>query len=151
MSTMPEEDRFFNKVKKTPGCWEWIAAKTACGYGKFAKDGGFILANRWVWEFHNKKKLGKLHALHKCHNPGCVRPDHIYAGTHQDNMRDMVRAGRLSDRVGEKNPNAKLTIGDIEAIRALQGLNQKKVAEWFDCSVENIRRIWSRKTWNHIA
>ena len=86
--------RFFTKVEKaTEGCWEWIASKTADGYGQF-KHPEHHYAHRFSYAFHyGSIPLGKQ-VNHHCDNPGCVNPEHLYAGTHQDNMDDMINRGR---------------------------------------------------------
>lgn len=92
----PNTELFWGKVVKTNGCWEWIAGTNEKGYGIFL-----------CWKAH--RYSAHLHGiiptidssslvLHRCDNPRCVRPDHLYAGTHKDNMRDMAVRGRARNQ-----------------------------------------------------
>ena len=89
--------RFWSKVKKTPLCWNWIAGSDEHGYGRFKADGKIRIAPRVSW----KLKYGsypKLMVLHRCDNPRCVRPGHLFLGTQKDNMADAAKKGRLNNR-----------------------------------------------------
>ena len=92
------EERFWEKVKKGPGCWEWTGGKDSKGYGSFMLCvEGFswhVSAHRVSWKLTTGYlPIGKS-ILHRCDNPSCVRPDHLWAGTQMDNMRDAVNKGR---------------------------------------------------------
>lgn len=87
------EERFWEKVLITPfyECWEWLGSKDKDGYGYFGhKD----KAHRFSWKINNGVIPHKIHVLHKCDNPSCVRPQHLFLGTHEDNMKDMAKKGR---------------------------------------------------------
>ena len=86
-------ERFLNKVDKTSnpnGCWEWTAFKNRNGYGRFTK----FMAHRWAAEHIGNMTLGNMYVCHKCDNPSCVNPAHLFLGTHTDNMRDKMAKGR---------------------------------------------------------
>jgi len=87
------------------GCWEWQGAVDRDGYGIFSYAGKTSRAARVSLEFDGRPLSGAEMACHRCDNPRCVRPDHLFAGTNQDNMQDMVRKGRNPDRFGPNNPN----------------------------------------------
>ena len=100
--SVPIGPRFWSKVKKVAGgCWEWAAYRNVdTGYGQFmwaAKYGRNrpVNAHRVAWELTHGDP-GDLFVLHKCDNPPCVNPDHLFIGTQLDNMRDAARKGRLS-------------------------------------------------------
>jgi hypothetical protein len=89
---------FWEKVEKTPTCWLWIAARDRQGYGKFSvadegvRSGKRVLqAHRHAWALTNGPIPAGLYVLHKCDVPACVNPDHLFVGTHRDNMDDKVQ------------------------------------------------------------
>ena len=87
-------DRFADKAALTDsGCLEWQGMRNPAGYGIFTIGDQYILAHRWSHE-HAIGPLGELLALHRCDNPPCVLPDHLFAGTHADNAQDKVAKGR---------------------------------------------------------
>jgi hypothetical protein len=145
---MTDLDRFFSKVEITPSCWIWKACKTIDGYGTFWFDGKMVRAHKFIYEYINGKILKGLEVRHKeCHNPSCVNPDHLDIGTHQDNMSDMVLAGRQAK--GETNGRSKLTQNSVEVIRELypQGITQESLAEMFGVSDVQICLIVNNKSW----
>jgi hypothetical protein len=91
----PLAPRFWAKVRKGDGCWEWQGA-TRHGYGTVwvAEAGGMRLAHRIAWELTNGPIPDGLLACHHCDNRVCVRPDHLFLGTYADNAQDMSRKGR---------------------------------------------------------
>ena len=87
--------RFWEKVEKTENCWNWIAADRGTGYGCFKYKGKVIDAHRMVW-FLTYGYFPKELVCHKCDNRKCVRPDHLFKGTHRDNLLDAVKKGRIT-------------------------------------------------------
>lgn len=96
---IPLETRFWAQVDMRSGiweCWEWTGARLPRGYG-FAWDnavGANRLAHRLAWELTNGPIPDDLWVLHRCDNPPCVRPDHLFLGTAADNAHDMMAKGR---------------------------------------------------------
>lgn len=86
---VPAEVRFWRYVIKQPdGCWLFTKV-WAGGYGYFKRSTWRpVRAHRFSWELHNGPIPKGLYILHKCDKPACVNPDHLYAGTQKDNMRD---------------------------------------------------------------
>lgn len=119
MSTSkPIEERFWAKVNKTESCWLWTGFLDKDGYG-FIRQGGakgkMVRAHRFSWELTNGKIEEGMKVLHNCpggDNPSCVNPNHLFLGTQQDNIADMVIKGR---HVG----NSKLSAIEVEEIRLL--------------------------------
>jgi hypothetical protein len=89
----PLAERFWERVQTADdGCWEWIGCRNQNGYGLIGRGGrgsGSILAHRLSWEIHHGPIPEGLQALHGCNNKRCVKPEHLYLGTHEDNMRDL--------------------------------------------------------------
>jgi len=91
----PLDDRFWGKIKKqTSGCWEWKGNISSSGYGLLSYKGKNIGSHILSWILHNGEIENNLWVLHKCDNRKCVNPKHLFLGTRQDNMDDMVRKGR---------------------------------------------------------
>ena len=135
------EERFWSKVdKRGPDeCWEWSAAKTSDGYGRFKKNGGFgkkyCKAHRAAYELAIGDIPKGLEIDHICRNRACVNPKHLRAVTHKEN----TRAGL----------GTKLTKEDIPKIFRLrsQGHMQKEIARLFGVSRGAIGLILRGKTW----
>ena len=94
--------RFLSKVNKTDTCWLWTAALDKHGYGAFKmaahRSNAWFRAHRAAWLLFCGKLDPGLSVCHSCDTPRCVRPDHLFIGTHADNMADMVAKGRGSNR-----------------------------------------------------
>lgn len=99
------EDAFAKWFSAGEGCWEWQGATDRDGYGIFTYAGETHRAGRIALELDGRKPGSGEMACHHCDNPRCVRPDHLFVGSNQDNMQDMVRKGRNPDRFGPNNPN----------------------------------------------
>ena len=88
-------ERAWVRVAKGDGCWEWQGARSASGYGSmFSASGGHHVAHRVIWEDVNGPIPDGLWVLHRCDNPPCCRPDHLFLGTPADNTADMIAKGR---------------------------------------------------------
>lgn len=121
---MTDRDLVRFKSKFTPsdaGCWEWHARRNEHGYGIFViGHAKAYLAHRVSFEhFHGAIPEGR-HVLHRCDNPCCVNPEHLFSGTQADNVRDMIEKGRhvAKGMNGVANSQAKLTPEIAQKIRA---------------------------------
>lgn len=90
--------RFWSKVEKTGECWEWTAALNNKGYGVIGDGRKLVYAHRLSWEMHTGKKP-TADILHSCDNPKCVRPAHLFAGSHAENMFDKQVKGRAAKKL----------------------------------------------------
>ncbi len=81
-------------VKSEQGCWGWIGESTDNGYGRFRVDGRKVLAHRFAYALLIGPIPNDLFVLHKCDNPPCCNPDHLFLGTKSDNSRDCMEKGR---------------------------------------------------------
>jgi hypothetical protein len=91
--------------------------------------------------------------LHKCDNPPCFNPEHLYEGTGKDNCRDMFLRGRANRQRGEKSPNVKLTESDVRQIRIKHQIERKtydSLGKEYGMSLPAIQSICNRRTWKHV-
>lgn len=145
-------ERFNEKWTAIPetGC-HWWTSVTVHGYGHVRKNGKWVKAHRVSYELHKGKIPEGMCVCHKCDNPLCVNPDHLFLGTHKENMQDKVKKGRAftGNQKGVSNGAAKLTEADIRAIREAQG-SCKQLADKFFTSPMNISLIKRRLAWAHV-
>ncbi len=142
-------ERFWPKVEKSEGCWLWRGSTNSDGYGTIKGNGSRVIkATHASWEIH----YGPLHpgnfVLHSCDNPPCVNPDHLFEGTHLDNMADMVAKGRIPHIYGRR-PAARLSEAQIAAIRS-DSRKQKLIALDYGVADSTISHIKTGKTWRGI-
>lgn len=91
---LPTRERLMKRVRQTETCWLWTGKKAGNGYGQFIHDGDFIGAHRAAWMVLRGPIPTGMYVLHRCDVPLCINPDHLFLGTHRDNMRDMTAKGR---------------------------------------------------------
>lgn len=150
---IPIEQRFWAKVRKTESCWIW----TGCKWGEYGqllgtggRSGKRFSAHRLSWEVHNGPIPEGLWVLHHCDVPLCVNPEHLFLGTPSTNSVDRDNKRRRDRRPGEAHHNVKLTEAMVQDIRSRQGQTQKRIAEEFGVSFQQISRICSGQQWTHL-
>ncbi len=147
------EERFFKyTVKQKFGCWLWIGSMTRGNYGiiRPTRSRKMLRVHRVSWIIHKGPIPAGLCVLHKCDNPPCVNPDHLFLGTLKDNTQDMLRKNRTVRYLRKGERSGKLTWAKVRKIRAILTSNrqtQKEIAEEFGVSEETICSISRGKTW----
>jgi hypothetical protein len=147
---------FWERVKVSDGCWEWTGPKDMYGYGLFYEGGRQKTTHRLSWTMHFGCIPPAMLVCHRCDNPACVRPNHLFLGTHQDNMADKIAKGRAAggSSPGEANPLAKLTDDIVRTIRAeyLPGKrgHGSAAAKRFGVSISTVHLVLRNKIWRHI-
>lgn len=133
------------------GCWEFQGQRDAKGYGRFTVGGNKELAHRGSWALRFGDP-GDQCVLHRCDNPPCVNPHHLFLGSIAENNADMAAKGRAhkTGLSGERHHQAKLTTADVLAIRSSQ-LPVRKLVGQYGISDSQIRAIRSRRAWRHVA
>lgn len=95
------KERYYRVYGDPDSCWHWREYKTTNGYGTFCHNGKTVRAHRYSYEQNFGPIPKGMFVLHKCHNPGCVNPDHLYLGDQKQNMRDCIRSGRIHSPVAD--------------------------------------------------
>lgn len=125
-------------AKQDNGCWLWTGSLSRDGYGNFHANNKTMLAHRFSYQFHYGV-LPDAEICHSCDTPACVRPDHLFPGTHLQNMRDANRKGRVG---------GKLTFAIAEEMRSLAGtLTRAELAARYGVHLSMVQAVLSRRSW----
>lgn len=143
---------FLQRVEMVPfsTCWYWIGGMYADGYGKARHQGKECKAHRYSYMLHKGPIPNGMHVCHKCDEPSCVNPDHLFIGTRNENMRDMAEKGRSAH--GARHGMAKLSIEQVREIRAKRdnGQSMRAIAAEYGVSGGRISEIVHRKSWRRV-
>ncbi len=130
-------------------CWLWTGCVTKTGYGRFFAEGKTMRANRIVAGLHRGKMLTNDElACHKCDNPPCCNPDHIFVGTNLDNSTDCCSKQRQLR--GEKHHSARMTPSKVATIRG-SDKTIKELSKEFGVTWRAIWKIKQRISWKHVS
>ena len=138
-------NNFWRQIKKTKKCWIWTGYIDKDGYGILGLHKN-TRAHRIAWMLQNGEIPKNMCVLHKCDNPPCVNPKHLWVGTHQENMQDM----KLKCRFSIRNKLSKRNIFKIRKLKYNFNPINKYIAKIFNVDTSTINRIVNRKTWKHI-
>lgn len=148
------------------GCWTWNQARSRKGYGHITFRRKSYQSHRLSYQIFRQQIPAGLCVLHRCDNPPCCNPAHLFLGTQADNIRDAISKGRLDPaansrkamawlrlRRGSLSPSAKLTEPDVRRIRneCLIPGQQARLAKEYGVDVSTIRLLVKRKTWAHVV
>lgn len=156
---LDEADRFWRKVDRRGDdeCWPWLGSykrnkRGEKSHGQFGiyRDGKTVAtprASRVAYRLTHGDP-GELHVLHKCNNPGCCNPAHLYAGTNYDNVQDAIAAGTKTDPPN----NGKLNEEKARVIRQLdkEGYSRGFIAEGFGVSYMTVWAVCTGRTYRDV-
>lgn len=148
-SKLTVEERFWSKVERNAPdeCWPWTAGRFLGGYGLFSIGNRDFGAHRIAWRLLHGPIPDRKHVCHRCDNPACCNPGHLFLGTNADNMRDRDSKGRQAR--GTRHPRAKLTDDLVRAIRA-DGRGSKALSKALGVSRTVIRNVLLGLRWRHV-
>lgn len=143
-------EKFWKLVDKRSEdeCWPWLGAFDKDGYGQIwnGYTGKMERAHRVSARLHLGDETGKV-VCHKCDNPQCTNPNHLFFGTHLDNQNDKVAKQRHAK--GESQGNSKLTEDDVAEIRARINEDYRTLCNDFQLAPSTVYRIWNGQSWAH--
>lgn len=154
MNTITNEEFWAKATIQQNGCLEWQYAKNENGYGILNYRRKSWLAHRLAYKLVHGSVPKLLLVCHKCDNPPCINPDHLFLGTYKTNQRDSINKNRakMIESVGEDNFNAKLTNNQVYEIRALFGhLKGVEIKRKFKVSNSAVSGIGLRQQWKHLV
>jgi hypothetical protein len=149
----PYVDRFLSMVliDGDADCWIWQGGLNPKGYGTFCEKSKRVLAHRWAYSYWKGLIIPGFSVCHRCDNPRCVNPVHLWLGTPRDNSRDMVIKGR--SRPGEERGQNKLTEAQVREIRQSYKpriRSRATLAREYGVSIGAIQSVIERGSWRHI-
>lgn len=151
----PVSVRFWENVSKADGCWEWTGFRDPNGYGRLSvadeKGRRPVLAHRLSWELAFGSIPDGAGVLHRCDNPPCVRPDHLFLGDQKANMIDCSQKKRTT--FGERSTSARLDANQVREIREryAEGTDTyQSLAATYGVGAATIADVVARRTWRHI-
>jgi len=144
------KNRFWKSVKKTDTCWNWIGSFDTRGYGQIVVCGTLHSTHRVSYIIHHGRIPHKLHILHSCDNRACIRPEHLRAGTDEENRLEKISKRRHS--FGENHNHAILNEKQVLEIRNKfkEGISKTFLSKEYGVHSNTIHAIINRVSWRHI-
>jgi len=139
---------YYSESVAETGCQIWIGSTNAFGYGRIWLKDKVVLAHRVAFEIANGPIPQGAYVLHRCDVPQCINTTHLFLGSFNENMADMVRKGR--QQKGERHAHAKLNTEKVLAIRSDQR-PQRTIATEFGICQQNVSMIKRRERWSEIS
>ncbi len=149
----PLVEKFMSRLDKDEsGCWLWRGVLRASGHAHWRTRQYRDYAHRWSYRLFRGEIPAGAFVCHTCDVAHCVNPDHLYIGSHRDNMRDMKERGRAARPIGEAHPMARLNEEQVRHIRHAKaaGASAPDLACAFGVSASTINMAASGRNWKHI-
>ena len=141
--------RLIRNTSITPtGCWEWLGSKSVAGYGRIKFDGRYWATHRLMAHLKIDDVDENSIVCHRCDNPSCLNPEHLFIGTQKDNVNDRDAKGRRNQARGERQGSAKLTEDQVKAIR-LDTRKQSVIAKEYGSTRTHVGNLKANRAWKH--
>lgn len=150
----PISERYWRYVVVREGCWDWSGGRIGRGYGALqGEDRRVKTAHRVSWEIHRGPIPDGMNVLHRCDNPPCSNPDHLFLGSQRENVIDMVQKGRHGVPRGIASPAARVTDDIVRDMRRRYSPGRvtfRHLAEEYGVSISCVQEIVHRRRWTHV-